>query len=175
MKILSEKQILLYIRVLTLFFMAMLMVAGLTAFPLETELRLLTGFLGISPDIQPERYTGLHLWLAKVQQALIETNKTYPFLAYGYDWLAFAHIVIAILFVGFFAKPVRNQWIIYFGMIACVSVIPLAMICGHIRQIPFYWQLIDCSFGIFGFIPLYFLHILVRKLKILVDYPNLKY
>jgi hypothetical protein len=31
---------------------------------------------------------------------------------------------------------------------------PLALICGPIRGIPFYWQLIDCSFGFFGMIPL---------------------
>jgi hypothetical protein len=40
-------------------------------------------------------------------------------------------------------------------MIACVAIIPLAFICGPIRQIPFYWRLIDCSFGVFGIIPLY--------------------
>jgi hypothetical protein len=39
-------------------------------------------------------------------------------------------------------------------MIACVSILPLAFICGPIRQIPFYWRLIDCSFGVFGIIPL---------------------
>ena len=39
-------------------------------------------------------------------------------------------------------------------LIACAGVIPLALICGAIRGIPFYWRLIDCSFGIFGLIPL---------------------
>ena len=39
-------------------------------------------------------------------------------------------------------------------MIACVAILPLAFICGPIRQIPFYWRLIDCSFGVFGIIPL---------------------
>ncbi|GHV43859.1 hypothetical protein FACS1894180_4210 [Bacteroidia bacterium] len=175
MKILTEKQTVLYIRLLTLFFMAALVLSGVTAFPLETELRFLTGLLSISPNVPPETYTGLHFWLARVLQALIETNKTYPFLAYGTDWLAFAHIVIAVLFIGFFAKPVRNQWIIYFGMIACAGIIPLALICGHLRGIPFYWQMIDCSFGIFGFVPLYFLYILVKKLEKMTNYPKLKY
>jgi hypothetical protein len=40
-----------------------------------------------------------------------------------------------------------------------VLVIPMALIFGPIRQIPFFWQLIDCSFGVFGFIPLW----LVRR------------
>jgi hypothetical protein len=50
-------------------------------------------------------------------------------------------------------------------MIACAGIIPLSMICGVIRGIPFYWRLIDCSFGIFGCIPLYLLHIYVKKLE----------
>jgi len=79
-------------------------------------------------------------------------------VAYGTDWLAFAHLVIALLFVGPFRDPVRNVWVIQFGMIACVAVIPLALVCGPLRGIPFYWQLLDCSFGVFGFIPLWFVH-----------------
>jgi hypothetical protein len=45
--------------------------------------------------------------------------------------------------------------VITFGIIACFGVIPLALIAGAIRQIPFYWRLIDCSFGIFGIVPLW--------------------
>ena len=41
------------------------------------------------------------------------------------------------------------------GMIACMLVVPLALICGPLRGIPFFWRLIDCSFGILGFIPLW--------------------
>jgi hypothetical protein len=29
-------------------------------------------------------------------------------------------------------------------------VVPLALIAGSIRGIPFYWRLIDCSFGVAG-------------------------
>jgi hypothetical protein len=78
----------------------------------------------------------------------------HPFLAYGTDWLAFAHLVIAVAFIGPFIDPVRNKWIITFGLISCAGVIPLALIAGPIRGIPFPWRLIDCSFGIFGCIPL---------------------
>ena len=58
-------------------------------------------------------------------------------------------------FWGPLKNPVKNIWVIEFGMIACLMVIPLALIAGPIRQIPFYWILIDCSFGVFGIIPLY--------------------
>jgi len=80
----------------------------------------------------------------------------YPFMAYGTDWLAFAHIVIAIFFIGPFVQPENNRWVIASGMIACGLVVLLALICGPIRGIPFYWRLIDCSFGVLGFIPLWF-------------------
>ena len=39
---------------------------------------------------------------------------------------------------------------LYTGIAACLAVIPLALICGPIRGIPFYWRLIDCSFGVIG-------------------------
>jgi len=81
-------------------------------------------------------------------------TKEYPFIPYGTDWLAFAHLVIAIAFIGPWRDPVKNVWVIDFGLITCVAVIPLAMIAGHFREIPIWWRLIDCSFGVFGAVPL---------------------
>jgi hypothetical protein len=72
--------------------------------------------------------------------------------------------VIAVAFLGPLKDPIRNIWVVEFGMIACILVIPLALICGHIRGIPFAWQLIDCSFGIFGFIPLAIVRTLTLRL-----------
>ena len=176
MKELTEEKRLLYIiRGLVVFFILALCGAGITAFPVETELKILCKVLNISLDT-PEAYLGLYGWFVTVANGLVETNANYPFFAYGYDWLAFSHIVIAVAFIGLYIKPIRNKWIIYFGMIACVGVIPLAFICGAIRGIPFYWQLIDCSFGVFGMFPLLFLHKCVKKLEILVGgYPDTKY
>jgi hypothetical protein len=90
-----------------------------------------------------------------VRDALIDTNSKYPFLAYGTDWLAFAHFVIAIAFIGPLRDPVKNIWVIEFGMIACVLVVCFALIMGPIRGIPPGWSLIDCSFGVIGIIPLW--------------------
>ncbi|MES1218002.1 MAG: hypothetical protein ABUT20_21020 [Bacteroidota bacterium] len=128
------------------FFMVTLALSGITAIPAETELQFLCTYFSRDGN------TGA--WLYKVYQGILETNNKYPFLAYGYDWLAFAHIVIAILFIGPLRDPVRNKWVIEFGMIACVLIIPFAMIAGYFRSIPIGWRLIDCSFGIIGFIPL---------------------
>jgi hypothetical protein len=82
------------------------------------------------------------------------TNTNYPFLAYGTDWLAFAHLVIAIAFVGPYIDPARNKWVITYGLIACGAVVPFALIAGYARGVPFYWRLLDCSFGVFGSMPL---------------------
>ncbi len=162
---LKEKQLLLKIRLLTLFFIIALVGSGLTAFPLETELEIICQILGVSTEQPVSTYTGLQGWMAWIYEGVVYTKAHYPFLLYGTDWLAFAHIMIAVAFIGLYRRPVRNQWIIHWAMIACASVIPAALICGTVREIPFYWQLIDCSFGIFGFIPLYILHRFVKKLE----------
>jgi hypothetical protein len=96
---------------------------------------------------------------------LESAGRSYPFLAYGTDWLAFAHLMIAIAFIGPLKDPIKNIWVVEFGMIACASVIPLALICGFIRGIPFAWQLLDCSFGVFGFIPLAIIRILTLGIR----------
>jgi len=142
------------IRFWLILFIVGLFLSGVTAFPLQTELGWFNSFLHID-SLQPlAQSTGLLPWIERVHQALSDTNARDPFLAYGTDWLAFAHLVIAVAFIGPYIDPVRNKWIITFGLIACAGVIPLALIAGPIREIPFPWRLIDCSFGIFGCIPL---------------------
>lgn len=114
------------IRLLILFFMIALVLSGLTAMPAETELRWLMQY----KDLLPEQ---LGNWLQTCYGALADTNSKYPFLAYGYDWLAFAHFVIALSFIGPYRNPVRNAWIIDWQIICCMAVIPLAVIAGPIR------------------------------------------
>ena len=148
------------IRGLLLFFIVGLILSGVTAFPLETELKILTDLVGTNSFAQ---HIGLTDWLLKVSNGLTQTYAKYPFVAYGTDWLAFAHIVIAIAFIGPLRDPVKNIWVIEFGMIACALVIPLALIAGPIRGIPFGWTLIDCSFGVLGIIPLWLCWRLIKQ------------
>jgi hypothetical protein len=139
-------------------------VSGVTAFPLQAELGLLLRILK-SPVLQPpSAAVGLLPWITEVHRALAVTNAQFPFLAYGTDWLAFAHLVIAVAFLGPYRDPVRNNWVITFGLIACAGVIPLALIAGEIRHIPFAWRLVDCSFGLFGCVPLLVCRRLIEKL-----------
>jgi hypothetical protein len=145
------------IRTWILIFIIALIISGVTAFALETELAWLSSMMDDNQSV-------LTTWINKVYLALLDTNLKYPYLAYGYDWLAFAHLVIAVAFIGPLKDPVRNKWVIQFGMIACIMIFPLAFIAGHVRDIPFYWQLIDCSFGVIGLIPLW---ICYRKIEAL--------
>ncbi len=149
------------IRGWVIFFIVSLFLSGLTAIPLETELGFLTRFFPLD--------TPIGSWLDKVYMALHQTNKEYPFLAYGYDWLAFAHFALAILFIGPLKNPVKNKWVIEFGMLACAMIIPFALLAGHYRCIPIWWRLIDCSFGIIGTIPLF---ICIRKINQLEENNN---
>ena len=142
------------IRLLLCFFVVGLILSGLTAFPIKAEVDFLQKVVGEGTNIG-NRFPQLGRWISFVHRGITEASQEFPFLFYGTDWLAFAHIVIAIAFIGPIRNPVKNIWVIEFGMIACVLVIPLAFICGPIRGIPFFWRLIDCSFGIVGVIPLY--------------------
>ena len=143
-----------------------LVVSGVTAFPLLTELNILSAiFTGNSDDLNPANYSGLTAWILKVREGLEVTYAAYPFIAYGTDWLAFGHIVISLFFILPYRDPVRYRGVLHIGVVACILIVPLAMICGPIRGIPLYWQLIDCSFGIFCVIPLLYAIRLSHRLE----------
>jgi hypothetical protein len=142
-----------------------LILSGVTAFALETELHWLASTLRIDALRPIAESTSLLEWITRVEGALSNTNRAYSFLAYGTDWLAFAHLVIAVAFVGAFRDPVRNKWLVTFGLIACAGIFPLAVIAGHLRGIPMGWRLVDCSFGILGSIPLLMCRHHIRALE----------
>jgi hypothetical protein len=103
-------------------------------------------------------------WVDRVHGAVVETGEKYPFIAYGTDWLAFAHLAIAVAFIGPLRDPVRNIWIIRWGMIMCAGVVPLTLIAGSVRGIPWGWMLIDMSFAVVAIVPLLIAERLTRRL-----------
>lgn len=141
-----------------------LVFSGVTAFPLLHELRLLFHLLAGASQGDPELHGGLLRWISHVREGLEVTHDRYPFLAYGTDWLAFGHLVIAMFFVLPWRDPVRYQDVLRVGVVASLAVIPLALICGPIRGIPFGWQMIDSSFGLLCLPPLLFA---LRKIRVL--------
>ncbi|MBL0077817.1 MAG: hypothetical protein IPP53_01535 [Bacteroidetes bacterium] len=152
------------IRYLLIFFISALALSGITAFPLVWELSILNKYLGQDTYVSTI-FPALSNFITYVNRGLIETDEKYPFLFYGTDWLAFAHIIIAIAFIGPFKDPVRNKWVIDFGIINCLLIFPLALIMGNIRGIPFFWQVLDCSFGILGLIPLLLIKKYIKQLE----------
>lgn len=147
------------IRFLILLFIVLLILSGLTAFPIKWQFDMAYDLLK-----DADRESLLVQWFFKVYEGVANNDEKYPFMAYGTDWLAFAHIVIGMAFIGPYRDPVKNIWVFEWAMIACLLVFPLAFIAGPIRGIPFFWQLIDCSFGFFGFLLLYYTYRKVKKL-----------
>lgn len=148
-----------------MFFIVGCAISGVTAFPLLLELRILCQLLGVSAATSPEGSSGLIYWILTVRHGLETTYTSYPWIAYGTDWLAFGHLVIAGFFIGPLIQPTSARATIYTGIVACIAVIPLALICGSVRGIPFYWQMIDCSFGVIGIIPLIYCLKLLRQIE----------
>lgn len=140
-------------------FLVGLVLSGVTAFPLVHELHWL---LHITRTLHA---TGLTAWLLRVSRALDAQASEAPFLAYGTDWLAFGHLVIAAAFLGLWRDPVRNRWLVSWGLLACAGVVPLALFAGAARGIPPYWRAIDCSFGVFGCLPLLWVRRQIAKLE----------
>jgi hypothetical protein len=145
------------VRVMLLVFIVLLVLSGATAIPVISGLSFLLQTL-------PEG-NAVYSLLEKVYAGALDTSNKYPFLFYGYDWLAFAHFVIAVAFLGPYRNPVRNIWVIEFGMVACVMVIPFALVFSKYRGLPFWWSLIDCSFGLFGILPLWYCHTKIKLLE----------
>lgn len=111
----------------------------------------------------PTSWSVIYQWIHYVH---VQIQASPKFLLYGFDWLAFAHYVIAMSFYGVWKDPVRNKWVIEWAMLASIAIFPLAFIMGYIRGIPFWWQLIDCSFGVVSMIPLIMIH---RRIKVLEE------
>jgi hypothetical protein len=158
----NNKKLLQQIRKITITFIILLVLSGVTAFPLQTELNFLVSSLDANSGL-------LYQWLSEVNAAINDINNNYPFLAYGTDWLAFAHLVISIFFIGVYIDPVKNIWITSTGIISCLLIFPVAFIAGYFRGIPLFWQFIDCGFGALGLIPLILIH---QKTKQIISNNN---
>ncbi len=129
--------------------------SGITAFPLRWEMNSLARLMEALGITRYGVFAPIVEWVTRVQAGLNDAYGRYPFVAYGTDWLAFGHLVIALAFLGPLRDPVRNVWVVEWAMVACVGVIPLAFICGQIRDIPVFHRFIDCAFGVFGIVPLW--------------------
>lgn len=153
------------IRIAIIIVMFGLFLSGVTAFPLLHELNFISSLLtGGSTDLNPVSHEGFTHWILKVREGLEITYANYPFIAYGTDWLAFAHLMIMLFFILPYRDPIRYEGVLHVGIWSSVLIFPLALICGAIREIPIWWRLIDCSFGALCIPPLIYAIRLTRKL-----------
>ncbi len=135
-----------------------LLLNGISAVPLGRELNVLLSDPSALPSF-------LRDWWIYVRKGVSETSKEYPFMRYGFDWLAFAHLLIAILFYGPWKDPIKNQWVVQWGMIASALSVIMAFAWERIRAIPLWWSLIDASIAIIAFIILWLCNRWIQQLK----------
>lgn len=141
------------IRWMAAIFIGGLVLSGLTAVPLETELALARRALTFLESGQPSAKGGLAARIERVHTGVRETNERPPFTAYGTDRLAFGQLMIARAMMGVWRDPVRHVWVWWFAGLACLLVIPWSLGFGALRGTPWGWRLVDCWFGVAGLTP----------------------
>jgi hypothetical protein len=153
-----------HVRIWLVLFATALIGSGATAiFPRE-GLRLLSPLFSQGSAFQAV-WPAMAEWLSLVHRAIEQTYASYPFLAYGYDWLAFGHFIISIPFLMALRNPLQHAWVITYGICACLAVLPFSIVFGAIRGIPLFWRGVDTMFGIGGLIVLLVLRQQLRALE----------
>ena len=153
-----------YTRIWLILFSIALIASGLTAIFAREGLRMLSPFFA-QGSVFETLWPSMSTWLTLVFQAIEETYDKYPFLAYGYDWLAFGHFIISIPFLMAIRDPLRHSWVITYGISACLAVLPFALVFGAIRGIPLFWRGVDTLFGIGGLVMLLILRGQLKALE----------
>ncbi len=154
------------IRIVLALFIAGTLLSALSALPLAWELGRLQQSVGPG-TIAGEQFPELARWVDLLQRGVADMGEKYPFIFYGTDWLAFGIALVALAFLGPLRDPVRNAWVLQWGMLACLLVFPVALIAGPLRGIPWFHRVLDCSFAVFGFIPLWLCWIWTKRLAAL--------
>jgi hypothetical protein len=135
-----------------------LLLNGISAVPLKSELNILLANTGMLPKF-------LRDWWIYVDKGVTDTNNNYPFMRYGFDWLAFAHLLIAIAFIGPLKDPIKNEWVVRWGMIASALSIVMALAWERMRAIPLWWSCIDAFIAVVAFIVLMICNKWINQLK----------
>ncbi len=146
------------IRTAVVFIIIGLLLNGISAIPLQAELKILLS----NPDALPPF---LRNWWTYVNSGINDTAKNYPFMRYGFDWLAFAHLMIAIAFIGPLKDPVKNQWVVQWGIITAAFSLVMALCWERLRDIPFWWSLVDAFIAVVALIILLLCNGWIKQLK----------
>ncbi len=139
-----------------------LFLSGVTIWPWELELELVLSILA-AIDGPPRLVETIERILADMRML----RDAGSFVLYVADWLAYAHLVLAALFVMAMKDPVRNILVVRFGILCCLTVPILAVTCIPMRGLPLFWIFIDSSFALAS-LPLW---IALRDLRRLESAP----
>jgi len=94
-------------------------------------------------------------------------------LLHGLDWLGYTHFLIAFAFIGPWRDPIKNIWVIDFGIIVSLLILPVAFILGYQSEVPIWWTLIDYTFGIISAALLLYIKHLVNQMEAYLAYHSL--
>jgi len=147
------------IKIAIIITIAGLLLNGISAVPLISELKILLSKHDALPQF-------LRDWWVYVNKGVNYTTRYYPFMRYGFDWLAFAHLLIAIAFIGPLKDPIKNEWVVRWGMIASALSVVMAFGWERFRGIPLWWSCIDAAIAIVAFIVLWLCSKWINELKI---------
>lgn len=144
-----EKRLLRRIRVLLGLFAAGLVLCGIVIFPLKWQIDTVAALFG--PGTLTDRlFPPMAQWIAQLQTGIAAIADNHPYLFYCTDWVGFAMIAIALAFIGPIKDPIRNIWVIRYGILVCLLTFPMVVISGIVRGFPLFWLPIDCAFGAAG-------------------------
>jgi hypothetical protein len=154
----KEKQLRGRIKAAIIITMIGLLFNGMSSVPLRSELDILLSHPNRLPQFLLD-------WWTYVRQGVYETSEKYEFMRYGFDWLAFAHLMIAIAFIGPLRDPVKNQWVVKWGMIVAACGIVMAFGWERMRGIPVWWSFIDAGISYAAFVVLWLCNRWIGRLK----------
>ncbi len=92
------------------------------------------------------------------------------FLLYGLDWFGYAHIIVALAFIGPLRDPIKNIWVIEFGIIVSLLALPVSFILGYQSEIPIWWSLVDYLFAIISTALLLHIKQLIHRMEEYFEY-----
>ena len=114
---------------------------------------------------------GIRAWLVLFVVCLVLSGATAFPLVHELRW---TEDVLRSLSVPHYL-PTLMDWIVQVrqGLDTADTDYPfLALICGPIRGIPFWWTVIDMSFGIIGIVPLYVVRKKIKRLEAATPAPT---
>ncbi len=129
-----------------------LILSGLTCYFLPWELDFIVRTMEALSFPEIPLFRDMYLFVAHTREGLGFVVEGYPQMLLGTDYLGFAHVLLGLLFLGAMADPARNVYVLRFGVLCCLLVIPAAFFFGQLRGAPILHRFGDASFGVIALV-----------------------